>query len=60
MKIGDTVKVLRCDSVNSNKKGDKGIITECEYFDIFRVKVKGRDDVCNWHHKDDLKLIIKN
>ena len=60
MKINDEVMIIRCDSINSNKKGDIGIITEYHYNDIFRVKVNGRDDYCNWHQKYDLELIKSN
>ena len=64
-KVGDKVKIIRNYSDSINHIGDVGIINEIdEVIEDYRVYVGGRgycgdENIANWHHEDDLELIIE-
>lgn len=59
-KVGDKVKVLSNEGASKNPVGSTGVVTlVCERDQDCRVLVEGvtDDNIVNWHHFRELKLV---
>jgi len=60
MKKGDKVRIISSDNGSHNCPGDIGLIREVDIIkgsNVFRVHVKKRQNIANWHAEHELELL---